>query len=352
MKKSANPPANPHVSRRHFALGTAAIASAGLVSRRVRAAETFHVRVSLDTAPAHQRNVSFDDYLKKVSAASNGRITGQVFSAAALFSDMNVIKALLQGQVEMACPGTWIVTGFIPDCDVVNLPMMYGQPLADTRRALDGQTGAFLATKMTQKLRVHIPGPWLELGMQHWYSAGRKLTAFADLKGMKIRNAGGAALAWRTRFFGGIPNTTAWPDVPLSLSQGVFDALITTNESASSAKLFDSGVKWSLQDHQNLNCYIPMISGSFWAKLPADLKKVMTDVWAQNIGTYRMHMATAQDNALKNLEAKKVQVTMATDAEILAIRKRMLPDQEKLIKQLHMSPEIHGLLVKDLGNLV
>ena len=51
--------------------------------------------------------------------------------------------------------------------------------------------------------------------------------SLADLKGMKIRNSGGAGQAWRARFLGAIPNTTAWPNVPLALSQGTFDALVS-----------------------------------------------------------------------------------------------------------------------------
>jgi len=185
----------PVTTRRRFTLGAAALA--GAVARPARSAEPFRLRCSLDTAPSHTRNVSFADYLKKLEAASGGRIRTELFSAGALFSDANVAKALVQGQVEMACPGSWVLTGFIPDCDVVNLPMLYGRPEEVVRKAIDGETGKHLGAQMKAKLRVTVLGPWLELGMEHWYSATRPLNGFADLKGMKLRNAGGAALAWR-----------------------------------------------------------------------------------------------------------------------------------------------------------
>ena len=209
-----------HATRRRFALGATAVASVGLASRRVRAADTFRLRCSLDTAPTHTRNLSIGDFLKKVEAASGGRIKTEIFAAGALFSDANVSKALVQGQVEMACPGTWVLTGFVPDNDVVNLPVLYGQPMENVRRALDGKTGKFIAGQLKAKLRVTVLGPWLELGLEHWYSNNKPLKSFADLKGMKLRNAGGAALAWRTRFFEANPNTTAWPDVLLAEDLG------------------------------------------------------------------------------------------------------------------------------------
>ena len=336
-------------TRRRFALGAAAFA--GAVARPARAAEPFRLRCSLDTAPSHTRNVSFADYLKKLEAASGGRIRTELFSAGALFSDSNVAKALVQGQVEMACPGSWVLTGFIPDCDVVNLPILYGRPEEVVRKAIDGATGKHLGAQMQAKLRVTVLGPWLELGMEHWYSATRPLKSFADLKGMKLRNAGGAALAWRTRFFEGVPNTTAWPDVPLALSQGTFDGLISTNESCFSSKLWEAGLKYSLQDHQNLNCYIPLISDAFYAGLPQDLQKLVIDVWMENIPAYRANMLASQDRALVALKEHGVVVVTPEEAEIADIRRRMLPGQDQLMRDLKMTPELGKLLAADLGSL-
>lgn len=340
---------NHGIERRRFALGAAAIASVGLVSRPVLAANTFKLRCSLDTAPTHMRNVSVGDFLGKLEKASGGRIKTEMFSAGALFKDSNVAKALVQGQVEMACPGTWVLTGFIHDCDFASLPMMYGLDLSVVRKVADGKTGASINAQLLKKLHLQVMGPWLELGTQNWYSATKPLNGYDDLKGMKIRNAGGAALAWRTRFFGAIPNTTSWPDVPLALSQGTFDGLITTNESSFSAKLWEAGMKSTFQDNQNINEYIPMVSERFYTSLPADLKKLLVDTWAANIGTYRDNMGKAQTHALGELKSHNVAVKMADPNEVAAIRKKMVADQPKLVKELHMSADLTKLMATDIG---
>ena len=209
------------------------IAAAGLTTFAIhsRAAEPLRLRCSLDTAPTHGRNVSLGDYLKKVEAGSNGAIKTELFSSGSLFADLDVTKALVQGQVEMACPGSWTITGFIPDADLFQLPALYGQPLDVTHKVIDGRVGGIVAASIDARLRSHVLGPWLDLGYQNWYSTTKPLNSLADLKGLKIRNSGGAGQAWRTRFVGGIPNTTAWPNVPLALSQGTFDGLVSTDES-------------------------------------------------------------------------------------------------------------------------
>ena len=237
---------------------------------------------SLDTVPSHPRNVAFHDFLPKVEAASNGQIKTKLFESGSLFPDLQVAKALVQGQVEMACPGTWTITGFVPDADFSQLPAFYGQPIETVHKATDGSAGKFVNQKITEKLGVQVLGGWFDLGFNNWFSTKKPLASLADLKGMKLRSPGGVLNSWRIRFFGGIPNVTAWPDVPLAMSQGTFDGLISTDESANTAKLFDSGLRHSIQDHQGMGLYVPMVNKEFWAKLDPKLQEAITKLWADN----------------------------------------------------------------------
>ena len=234
------------LSRRDFAFASVAALAAPALIRSARADEPLRLRCSLDTAPSHLRNVSIKDYLGKVEAAAGGKIKTELFESGQLYPDLEVGKALIQGQVEMAAPGSWTITGIVPDADCFQLPALYGQPIELIHRVIDGKPGQYLNAQIQQRLRSHVVGPYLDLGFQNWYISNKPIASLADLKGMKIRNSGGAGQAWRARFLGAIPNTTAWPNVPLALSQGTFDGLVSSNESLVSAKLWDSGVKYSL----------------------------------------------------------------------------------------------------------
>ncbi len=342
----------PHpISRRALGRGalaaSAALATPAIAGRRASADEPLRLRCSLDTAPSHGRNVSITDYLQKVEQATGGRIKGQVFSSGQLYPDLEVGKALIQGQVEMAAPGSWTITGIVPDADVFQLPVLYGRSLDNVHAMIDGDVGAKVNDDIRQKLRSQVIGPWLDLGFQNWYSSSRPLNSLADLKGMKIRNSGGAGQAWRARFVGAIPNTTAWPNVPLALSQGTFDGLVSTNESLASAQLWEAGVKYALEDHQFVGEYIPMVNLAFWGKLtPAD-QKSMTDLWAQNIAGYRANMATAQTRARQTLEAHGVKFADPTAQQSDAERTRMMAEQDQVAKQIKLSPEIVKLATAD-----
>ncbi len=339
------------IHRRAF-MGAAAAAVAGPLAAPavLRAAEPLKLRCSLDTAPSHPRNVAMVDYMAKLEKASNGEIKGEVFHSGQLFADLNVSKALLQGQVEMAAPGAWVLTGLVPDCDMVQLPYFYGVPTDITHKATDGKPGARINSELEAKLKTHVLGSWIDLGYQNWYSTKVPLTSFAALKGLKIRSPGGAAISWRIKFAGGIANTTAWPNVPLALSQGTFDAFVSTDESCNSAKLWEAGVKYSYADHQFMGQYIPQIAQSFWAKLSPQQQKLMTDLWASNIAGYRKGAADSQANGRKVLEKNGVKFTDPAADELNATRKAMMADIGSLIKDAKLSTEIVNLVKESVGS--
>src|SRR6202161_1739625 len=312
------------LSRRSFALASvAALAAPGLI-RSARADEPLRLRCSLDTAPSHLRNVSMKDYLGKVEAASGGKIKTEIFESGQLYPDLEVGKELIQGEVEMAAPGSWTITGIVSDADCFQLPVLYAQPIDLIHRIIDGKPGQYLNGQIQQKLRSHVLGPYLDLGFQNWYSANKPITALTDLQAMKIRNSGGAGQAWRARFLGAIPNTTAWPNVPLALSQGTFDGLVSSNESLVSAKLWDSGVKYALEDHQFIAEYIPLLSQVFWDKLTPEQQKMMGDLWAQNVPTYRANMAAAQTRARGTLQEHGIKFADPTAAQSAEEREKMM----------------------------
>jgi C4-dicarboxylate-binding protein DctP len=322
--------------------GRRAVLAGALAAPFVRTAraEPIRMRVSVDTVPGHGRTNSIADFLKKLEAASQGEIAPQLFDSGRLLADHDVIKALVLGQVEMAAPGTWLVSAYVPEADLGQLPVFYGQSVSVTRSATDGIPGDLVNEQIARKLRVTIPGHWIELGYFNWYSSRKSLASLDDLRGLKIRNSGGFAQPWRARFFGAIPIETPWPDVPAALAQGFFDGLQSTSESCASARLWDAGLRYALIDHQAMGAYIPMISETFWAALPPALKILVTDLWAANIGVYRANMATAQDKAEKDLKLHGTKVTVVTPEDLAEARRRMLADQDKVAREMKISPTI------------
>ena len=304
----------------------------------------FRLRCSLDTSATHGRTVYVGEYLKQVEEASGGRIVTELFHSGQLYRDRDIAKALRQGAVEMAVPGTWELTGFVPDADAVWLPMFFGRTPDEVHRLTDGPAGQLINGEVEKALAVKVLGSWFDLGHSNFYTLKKPIETGDDLKGLKIRVAGGIAQFLHVKFYGAVPDMTAWPDVPLALSQGLFDGLSTTNESFASAKLWETGAKYGWSSHENLGQYIPMVTERFWNTLPPDLRQLMLDLWAKNNPRYRQIMDERQANARKTMEEHGVKFVDPTPAQLDAIRTAMLAQTDDWARQMKISAPLQDLL--------
>lgn len=336
------------ITRRAFA-ASAAVALATPFIRRADAAAPIQLRCSLDTAPSHPRNVAYRDFLTKIEAASDGQIATKLFESGALYPDLQVVKALVQGQVEMACPGGWTLTGFVPDADFSELPALYGRPIDLIHKATDGAAGKFVNNEIKNKLHVEVLGSWFDLGFFNWFSTRKPLNSLADLKDMKLRSPGGVLISWRIHYFGAIPNVTAWPDVPLAMSQGTFDGLISSNESCNSSKLYDSGLRHSLQDRQGMGLYVPLVNQDFWTRIGPKLQETVLQLWSDNLPAWRANTAKAQEDARGELAKHNVVFVDIAQAELDAIHAKMLGVQDKAVQDAHITPELVKMVMADVG---
>lgn len=338
------------LSRRAFVASAAsAIAAPALRTSSARADEPLLLRCSLETAPAHARNAVMRDFLASVEKASGGRVRTQLFESGQLFPDLQVGKALMQGQVEMALPGTFALTGLVPDADFIQLPALYGRSIELIHSVIDGRAGKLLGLQIEERLGAHVLGPWLDLGFFNWYSTNKPLASFDDLKGLKIRNNGGAGQAWRTQFMGAIPNTTPLPAVPLALSQGTFDGIITSFETIASGQFWESGIRHALEDHQFVGEYVPLVSVAFWQKLPSDLQHSLPELWETKISTYRANMTAAQARARDAVQAHGIVITVPPADLLAAKRAEMMTHQAHVAKLSRISPEMVAIVAKDAG---
>src|SRR5215472_16907851 len=249
----------------------------------------------------------------------------------------------------MAVPGTFSLTGIVPDADFLQLPALYGRSIDVVHGVVDGAPGRLLARQIEQRLSEHVIGPWLDLGFFNWFSTSRGLRIYDDLKGLKIRNNGGAGQAWRTTFMGAIPNTTPLPNVPLGLSQGTFDGLITTHETVASGQFWESGIRHALEDHQFAGEYIPIVSFTFWQKLSVDLHQLLAELWRARVSAYRADMAAAQSRAREVVQAHGVDIVVPSAKELATERGEMVAHQEQVVELSKISPEMIAAISAEIS---
>ncbi len=316
----------------------AAAAATAMLAFGFGAAAAEKFRISLETGPNHVRNISMKKFVEKLTAESKGRLEVEFYEGASLYKDRDVPKALAQGTLEMALPGLWQLDKFVPDAVIVDLPMFFGATAEQVYAVLDGPVGKELNKKLEEKLRVHIVGKYMDLGHVNLYS-NAPINSYADIVGKKVRIPGGAASAERFKALGANPVLVPWPDVPLAMTQGTVDGLITTFESVRSAKLWDANVKYAYADRETFYQYLPMISKAFWDKTTPEIRKFITDTWASTIDDIRKTAAERQQEARVDAEKAGIQVVEPKPADLKAAREKLMAAQDEIIKATGIDPD-------------
>lgn len=310
---------------------TFAAVAAVLMASPASAAEKF--RIALDTNPSHVRNKGVELFIKELKARTGDRFDIELYPSGQLFRDRDIPRALRQNAVEMGVPGTWQLDASEPNAALLSLPMFYGVEPKVVIDLMDGDLGRFLNRKFEERLRVKIPGAWMLLGMQNTYGVSQPID-YQTYKGKKIRYPGGTGNAARINKLGGVGILVPWPDVPLAMSQGVMDGLLTTYESALTSKLMDSGMKYGFEDNNQLNQYVPMIRENFWKAQPNEVKAAILEAWDIASKSQRSQALGAQESAKKKLVDAGLQVIVPTPDQIYAARKELMTIQPGLIKDM------------------
>lgn len=311
--------------------------------------KTFEFKISIDTTPNHPRTMGLMLFVEELKKKSGGRLVPTLYHSAQLYKDAHVTKALRMGSVEMAVPGNWVLEGFDTNTSLTMLPMFFGQPGKVTEQLIDGPVGAKVNASLERKVKVKSLGRWYELGYDNTWTTKKKITKREDFEGLKIRHSGGSLPDARLKALGANPVFIAWPDVPMAMVQGAIDGLCTTAKSAESAKLDEAGIKYGVFCRNFQGYYLPFMSLTFWNKLPADLQKMILEVWKENVPKQREIARSEQKKGEEYLKRKGVEIWYADDATLAAWRKHILSVQDEMVKKLKHDPELVKGAMEALG---
>ncbi len=305
--------------------------------------------ISTENAPAHFQTRVVQRFADRLAAQTRGRLLVDFRHSAQLFRDQDVIRALSEGKVDMAVPGNWQLDRYDPYVSALMLPVLMGHSAAEHHRFRDGAGGQMISAHLEQSLNVVVPGRWIDLGFANVFTTGKAITTHQDLAGLRIRIAGGTAISAQVAAVGAIPSVVPWPDLPNVLQQGRLDGLLTTYETAASARLWEVGVQHATENRAYFAQYIPIISRSYWTALPADLRQTIRQAWESVVDDARIEAGRAQLDARHTLEAHGVKVLEPGPGTIQRWRQQAVQGQTELARTLGIPPALLQETARQFG---
>lgn len=307
------------------------------------------MRISVENTASHIQAQAVRRFAEELTTRLDDVLDIHFQDSARLYRDKDVFAALEAGRLEMAVPGTWYVAKYEPNVGLFLLPAFYGRSAEDTHRVQNGPVGEELTRNIELALNVVIPGAWLDLGHAHLFLRSTRVTDLRDIKGLRIRVAGGKANELRLQSVGARAMSIPWPDFPRLLAEGDVDGTLTTYETVRSARLWEKGIRYVYEDCEYFPQYVPIISARFWKRLTPRMRQVITTAWDHAAAWEREAARQAQLASRQELEQHGAEIIVPTNATIRARREALLRNQDAVVVTLGLNKALVSRAMLQLG---
>jgi tripartite ATP-independent transporter DctP family solute receptor len=245
---------------------------------------------------------------KKLEAATNGRLTLQMYPQMQLGGEKEMIEQAQVGALQIARVSVGALGPVVDDLNVFNLPFIFRDE-AHMRKVIDGPIGDELLQKVTNSPARLVALGWMDAGTRNVYS-NRPVTKPADLKGMKVRMMGNPIFVETMNAMGGNGVAMGFNELYSAMQTGVVDGAENNEPTVLAQNHYQVAKVYSLTGH----LIIPemfVFSKTSWDKLGRDdqvlLKKLSREAQLEQRQLWDEKTAKATEE----LKAKGVQFVPA-----------------------------------------
>lgn len=333
------------------AAGVRALAALALAAFPLSAGAQTTFTISVDTGPNHIRNITLRTFIERLEEATNGGLTAQLFESGQLYTARDESRAVARGDIQMSVTTNSALSAFASDLSILDLPLFSGRSPAQVNGLIDGPLGETLSARVADTLGVVVPGRWLLLGFTNSFGGSRDLTGFGDFDGIRVRIPGGAGFIARYQALGAEAVAIPWADVPLALSQGTIDALLTTHETIRSSQMHEAGVRSVFIDQVSVLYYVPLVNRRFFEGLSAEHRAAFIAAWDGVIDDQRTEALRRQDAAAVENAANGIAIHEPDPAEVAAVNERLIALVPEVAAGLGISDDVVDLATSELARL-
>jgi tripartite ATP-independent transporter DctP family solute receptor len=254
-----------------------------------------------DVQPAGYPTVAAAENLgKKLDAATNGRLSVQMYPSAQLGAEKETIEQTQIGAIQMLRVSAGALGPIVDDINVVNMPFVF-KNTAHARKMMDGQVGQDLLDKISANANAGLVALcWMDSGARSLYNTKKPVKTIDDLKGLKIRVIGNPIFIDMMNALGGNGIAMGYDQVFGALQTGVIDGAENNPPSYVFSNHYTAAKYYSLTEH----LIIPEVltfSKKAWTALSADdqalIKKFARETQMEERELWNKYEQTAMEKA-------------------------------------------------------
>jgi len=289
-----------------------AIAGLSLIATSAFAQQKVVLKAS-DVHPAgYPTVVAVENMGKKLEAATNGRISVQMFPSMQLGGEKEAIEQAQIGAIALARVSVGALGPVIDDLNVLNLPFLF-RNTAHMQKVIDGPIGQELLDKVTNNPRAGLVAIcWMDAGARSVYDTKRPIKSVADLKGLKVRVMGNPMFVDMMNALGGNGVAMGYDQVFSALQTGVVDGAENNPPSFVFDNHYQVAKYYTLTEHLIVP-EILVMSRKTWDQLSKDDQALIAKFGREAQLEERALWTKYENDAMEKAKAAGIQITQISD---------------------------------------
>jgi tripartite ATP-independent transporter DctP family solute receptor len=186
---------------------------------------------------------------KKLEAATNGRLSIQMYPAMQLGGEKEMIEQAQVGALAIARISVGPMGPLVPELNVFNLPFIF-RDNAHMEKVVDGPIGDDLLKKISNHPTAGLIGlAWMNGGTRNVYNSKRPIKTPDDLKGLKIRMMGNPIFVDTMNSLGGNGVAMGYDQLVNAMQTGVVDGAENNEPSYATGQHYRYAKYYSMTGH-------------------------------------------------------------------------------------------------------
>jgi tripartite ATP-independent transporter DctP family solute receptor len=260
-------------TRRRVLQGTLGLAAASTfyIPRFAGAAE-FNYKYANNLPPTHPMNVRAKEAVERIREETDGRVAIEIFPAAQLGTDSDLLSQLRAGGVEFFTMAGALLSSLVPVATIE--AMAYAFPDYPTVwKAMDGDLGALIRGEISKYGIVAMDKVW-DNGFHQITTRDTPINTPADLQGLKIRTGASALQVSMCQAFGASPVSLSFGELYTALQTGIVDAQLNALILLQTAKLHEVQKHCAITNHMWSGFWF-LANKNAWEAIPEDLREIV-----------------------------------------------------------------------------
>jgi tripartite ATP-independent transporter DctP family solute receptor len=292
--------------------GTAGLA-ANLAPLSPAHAQAKMVFKASDVQPAGYPTVAAVENLgKKLEAATNGRLSVQMYPSMQLGGEKETIEQTQIGAVQLLRVSVGSMGPIVDEINVVNMPFLF-KNTAHAQKMMDGPIGQELLDKITASPNAGLVAlGWMDSGARSLYNTKRPINSIADVKGLKFRVIGNPIFVDMMNALGGNGVAMGYDQVFSALQTGVIDGAENNPPSYVFSNHYTAAKYLSLTEHLIIP-EVLVFSKKAWAQLSSDDQNLLKKFGREAQLEERVLWAKYEQQAMEKAKAAGCQIVEIAD---------------------------------------